>query len=235
MPYFFLLWGITLREAVPVVLRISQRVVERVTGTKPGRDPRWARVSAWVAGSGTLLFLLVSNPGVGLSVRMVRGQPAYGELGQPVRESAAAEWRIALPLLADRIRDADVLVTTNSLKTLYEFGRYDIELSPSRLSDVRGAAEFATDPRTGKIMITSAESLRQVISCYASGLFISPPGPLRSGGLDVLTVLHEHTQRLELPKESGLSAFVWHRQASETSAGGCISQLSTPVQRGQSR
>ena len=84
------------------------------------------------------------------------------------------DWAAARDTLAPWLADAAIVVTTNELSALYYLGRYDVLISKSRLSEIRGsAASSASIPEPGEPVIGTAESLALIMDCYPDGLIVA--------------------------------------------------------------
>jgi hypothetical protein len=83
-----------------------------------------------------------------------------------------ADWAPAVPTLAPLVSTVNRVVSSNSLKTLYYFGRYDYELAGSVVVETETGKELGRDERRGGTMIGAADSTRQVLEMPGRTLFI---------------------------------------------------------------
>ncbi|HMF28738.1 MAG TPA: hypothetical protein VKE42_08205, partial [Candidatus Cybelea sp.] len=83
-----------------------------------------------------------------------------------------ADWAPAVPTLAPVVSTADRVVSSNSLKTLYYFGRYGYELAGSVLVETETGEELGRDERTGGTRTGAADSTRQVLEMPGRTVFI---------------------------------------------------------------
>ena len=62
------------------------------------------------------------------------------------------------------------------LGALYYLGRYDVRFSRSKLDELPRAErrEFGLDPRTGRPVVSTRESLERILACYPSGVILGP-------------------------------------------------------------
>jgi hypothetical protein len=77
-------------------------------------------------------------------------------------------WRS--PRITAAIRDASLVVTSNEMFTLLFLGHYDVQFSRDLLEQTPDRSEFAVDPRTGRPVISTAQSLKELIGCYPKGV-----------------------------------------------------------------
>jgi len=99
---------------------------------------------------------------------------------------------------------------------LYYFGEYDVAVNPSRLSEVNGRAEFSLDPRTGRPMIGTAASLRLIVRCFPSGIFVADATtyPLPWIGSEALgEAIRQEMDPIDLDGHRGLFAFHWEKSS----------------------
>jgi hypothetical protein len=82
------------------------------------------------------------------------------------------DWISAVPVLQPLVTTADRVVTSNSMKALYYFGRYDYELNASIVLETATRAEFGLDERTGRQAIGTAESVRKVLDMPGRALIV---------------------------------------------------------------
>jgi hypothetical protein len=178
-PFLFAVFGMGLAAAWPGLRRLLGDALRRAI---PAPASGLARPRLEVAALGSILaFVVLANGAVPRLATMLAG------IRVPP-QPPLADWRAAAGELAPWLGSADVVVTTNELAALYHLGRYDVVLSPSRLSEVaRDGREFARDARTGRPVIGSSEGLRSVLDCFGSGLLVSDRTRLealsRQGGI----------------------------------------------------
>jgi hypothetical protein len=163
-----------------------------------------------------LLFLVLAN------AAFVRSAFLLADIRVPP-QPARVNWQAAQPMLASHLARADVVITTNELEALYHLGDYDILLSRSRLSEMRGATDFDEDWRTGKPVVGSLEAVASIMDCFETGLIVSGRTHWRPSVLDEPTTefIIRRTQRLDLPASSNVLAYSWERPAGVESPEGC--------------
>ena len=76
-----------------------------------------------------------------------------------MRLIGAPRLRRLQPLLSS----ANRVVTSNAMKALYYFGRYDYDLNATIVPETRSGEEFGLDERTGRHAISTARSTAQVL------------------------------------------------------------------------
>ena len=83
-----------------------------------------------------------------------------------------------------------MVLTPSDLHFLYYLGDYDFVVNPNRLSEIQGH-EFSLDPRTGRAVVGTADSLDLIMQCYPDGLIVAeaslsavPERSARGGGCD---------------------------------------------------
>jgi hypothetical protein len=112
--------------------------------------------------------------------------------------------------------EADVVATSNGLYALYYLDRYEIDISPSQIAESATGKEFGQDVRTGRYVISTAESLDLIMSCHASGLYISDSiwrwrNPNVGVTDEVADFLISHSEVVEVPEDWMLRVYRWQR------------------------
>jgi hypothetical protein len=171
-------------------------------------NPAWLRSAALLAN--------VTLPGEDTDVRYEQARPALDRL----------------------LRQADIVVTTSELETLYHLGRYDILLNRSRLSELPGdqKREFGDDWRTGRPVISSRASLTLVMDCFASGLIVSNRRQWGHGYFvdePTAALITERAQPVPLPRQSGVLAWTWATPDNQTRPADCARIPVPPHARSQ--
>jgi hypothetical protein len=174
MPFFFILGAILLTEILSLTSRRVSEILERAT-------PRW-KVSEKPLRIGVVsiacIALLISNPALRATADMLRGHAvSTGSGGDRYWTRYDIDWDRATLVLQPMVEDADIVLSTNELHMLYYLDRADVVLSFSRLSElIEGdwqiSDEFKRDFRTGRPVISAAESVALLVSCFESGLIV---------------------------------------------------------------
>lgn len=213
LPFLFALWGMALASVLSPLGRFFARLgqaVPRALGL--GTAPRLGTGAAVAA----VAFLVLANPATVRTATMLAGVTIPPEVPDP-------NWRDVGALLGDEIRTASVVIVTNELHSLYHFGRADIVISTSRLSELPGdKGEFTPDYRTGIPVVSTTQAIDQIIACFPDGLIITENTRWRQRGALTEAVADEIVRRTEpvsLPPGTGLRAYRWSKPASEAEPG----------------
>ena len=174
-----------------------------------GFDKAVASLVIWFV----VLFMITGNPAFPLAYRMlVGGLVQYDGISLYWWKKTPA-WEAAAATLKPFVERAAIVLTTQGMPTLYHLGRYDIEINWGTLQGTETGEEFAINDRTGKRVISTTASLRQVMTCYPSGLIVTTDemwGHSRYGISPAATdVVLAGTTELPLRERSGLRAFYW--------------------------
>lgn len=174
MPFFFVLGAVLFKEGLLHVNKMTAEITKIVPAGMPGVQG-FVRIGLM---SIVCLFLFLSNPAFRATADMVRGQPVSDSTGGGrYWDRYQTVWSHAAPELQALARKSEVVLSASELHMLYFVGRVDIELNFSRLSELVDGAwhqgqEFTSDFRTGRPVISSAESVEQVVSCFRTGLVV---------------------------------------------------------------
>jgi hypothetical protein len=225
-PFLFLLWGLALAWLGPRLRRLAADLLASLAPVV-ALPPPWPERLAKALLAGGLLFLLLANTATIRTAAMLAGITVPPEL-PPTR------WDLARPALEPRLREAEIVLTTAELETLYFLGDYDMLVSASRLSEMAERQELAPDPRTGRPVIATAASLAAVLDCYATGLVVSPrqrwavPSQLAP---ELAELLAARAEPLPLPPASRLVAYAWRHPPAAPRPEACA-ELPAPRRAG---
>lgn len=211
-PFLFVIWALALVKSWSflrrTVLRVTDDAVRRGAPAFAGRTGRGALITV------SLAFLVLAN-----------GAPARTLLkpfGITLSEDETSfDWMPAREALAPWLERADVVATPHDVHALYYLGDYDLALNKSRLSEIEGD-EFAVDPRTGRPVISTVESLGVVIDCYPSGLIVGDERMLsRDWEITppIIGLLKERA--MAVPAPPNLHAFYWEHADGSAAPGAC--------------
>lgn len=202
MPFLFALWGIALAGVWPHLRRFLEQAATRaLSHLHLGRLGRPAVVALL---SVVLVFTLFANSAFLKTALFVAGV-TIPPLQRP------PDWAAARAPLAPWLDDATIVLTTSELEALYYLGRYDVLVSKSRLTEMGIQDEFGIDPRTGRPVISTPDSLRRIMACYPTGLIVSSDSRWRDPAqLDaaVADLILAEAEPVELPAR-GIHAYVW--------------------------
>jgi hypothetical protein len=120
----------------------------------------------------TLAFVVFlganSSEGRG-AVRLLLGRDTAAEA---LSYSNEPDWSRAVPALVAARAHARATVTSNSMKAIHYLGNYDIELNASIVPETETGEEFGLDPRTGRAVISTADSMAQLLRARSPLLVI---------------------------------------------------------------
>jgi hypothetical protein len=222
LPFLYILFALALVELWPLLRSWTRKAIAALL---PGHwPPPWRERLATSGLALALLFVIGANGALPRSLLMlasIRVPP------QPPAEG----WTMAAPILEPYLEDADVVVSTNELQTLYHLGRADITLSRSRLFELYEPEEFAPDPRTGMPVISTADSLARTMRCWPSGVLLSTDSHWRNEtqlGDAVANLLVREAEPITLPRAAHIHAYRWEASQNSTSDESCPNLLDDP-------
>ena len=212
-PFFFTIWGVALAEVVPKLTRYAQGAIGSLLPV-PGSRARHLGAAATVTAA--LIFAALNTEALQTTVRIVtvsntewNGEPWY---------RGHTDWEAVRPSVESLVQEVDLVVSSAQLKTIYYFGRTDVSLSRTQLyrpgADDRNwfLPEFWQDPNTGKHVVSTPASVRRLVSCYPSGLFLIETGHWRSPSAvtpEVADVIERLAEEVAVPGGMRARAFVW--------------------------
>jgi hypothetical protein len=203
-PFLFVLWGIALAEVWPGLRRFLNEVGTRAMAWLGlGRLGRPGAYAALAAG---LIFAVVAN---GAWPRTAANM--FDFVIPPMKRHP--DWAAAKETLAPWLADASIVLTTDELSAFYYLGRYDILISRSRLSEYGDGDEFSLDPRTGRPVIGTAESLALIMDCHPDGLIVADDSRWNNRAVvsdAVSALIKARAEEVELPA-AAMHAFVWRQ------------------------
>ena len=213
-PFLFVLWGIALAEIWPRLRGFLEDIGTRALAWL--RLGRLGRPGAFAVLAVVLGFAIVAN---GALVRTVAN--VFDLVIPPM--TRPADWAAAKEPLAPWLTDAAILLTTREVEALYYLGRYDVLISKSRQSEIKNGGEFSIDPRTGRPVIGTPESVALIMDCYPDGLIVSSGDRWRDPAvLDdaVANLVEAAAEEVELPA-FGMKAYVWRQPDDARRAQAC--------------
>jgi hypothetical protein len=119
-------------------------------------------------------------------------------------------WSPAVPTLQPLVSSADRVVTSNAMKALYYFGRYDYDLNATIVPETQSGEEFGLDERTGRHAISTARSIAQVLGMPGKTIVILEEMRLGNpAGVPANSVetIGERCSPVALPPTAGLRAW----------------------------
>lgn len=227
-PFLFVIWAIALAEAFAYLrvafVTVADRALDHSLPNLPRRPARWVLVA------GCLLFLVFANGAPARTLLLPFGI-SLNEEGAPV------DWERAREVLAPWIDQASVVLTNEELAIYYYYGRHDFTISASRLSEIADPAEFALDTRTGRPVVSTAESVERIMDCFPDGLLLTNTKKWRDPtqlSNQVADLIESRGEQIDMPKASRIVAFRWQRPEGPAPDADC-SSLPAPAARAPAR
>jgi len=158
-PFLFALWAMGLRVALPVAARVLRQAADSLP--RPVRHPRMG--SALVAATG--LFALLAQDAVPSAIKL-----ALGRTAAPLVR--VEDWSEARGPVAQAVEEGALVVATNELAAIYYLDGFDVVFSKNWIPQMN-EIEFARDPRTGRPLISTTDSLASLVAAYPDGVFLA--------------------------------------------------------------
>jgi hypothetical protein len=200
LPFFFCIWGFTLGQLLPRLHDQLMTLAARAFRPLPRR--RLSSVAGWLV----LIFLLLAVSHYVQAYHTTRSLLTNPRAANPF---AGPDWAAAAHVLRPLTRECDMVVTSASPKALYYLGRHDFGLSATQLQN---QPEFTRDYRVGRPLISTAQSLQQVMQQAHSGLIVietdhwAKPYFVPRATTDFI---EQNAQPAPLDSRWGLLAFTW--------------------------
>lgn len=219
-PYFFAVWGIALAAIVPALIEYVRGGFGRL---RILASERWASMVVTTSVAAALVFAALNTEALQTTLRLatVDGDDWWSAPWY----RGHTNWDSVRPQLEPLADTVDVVVSSAMLRTLYYFGRTDAGISRTALfvpGDDGGLRdEFWRDWRTGTPVISTPESVGQVIRCHASGLILVEAGHWRLPAVvppETADVIEALADEIPLPPGSRARAFTWRTPTDERSA-----------------
>ncbi|MBA2684592.1 MAG: hypothetical protein H0U66_08900 [Gemmatimonadaceae bacterium] len=218
MPMFFAVAGIGLAEGAarvrPAVEGALDWLASRALSPRI-RDACLALVVAFVAG-----FAIIGNGATSYTIKMLRESDAAWQLPQLYR--GQPDWDAAHPVLGPASDSASVVISSSELKSLYYLHRADVLLSVDYLGDPRKPGpEFTMFRKLARPVVSTSASLRQLRSCFPTGLVVAErgqwrtPWSIQSGVADYIETTME---QVKLPLPTRLLAYRWSTSVPDSTA-----------------
>lgn len=216
MPFFFALTSIVLVEIGRLVLSALSELLNRIGWT--------------VLTLGYLRIMLYVVVLIGLFGWLIQSNGSrywiVGLLTGTVRTDVMSEsWQRLPELLEDYLDDDRLIVVNREERALYFIGDYDIAVTGGAAFDqTAGMAndmEFVVDPRFGRLLITSTDSMLRLMACHPSGLIIAETDKWRVNPMwgisnPVADMIEARTQRIPIPENLRILAFAWDQPVQGT-------------------
>lgn len=206
VPFFFVIWGIIFQELIPYIRKYSSHLFYGLAKTLKIQLSQlstfWIKRIMMVI---IFVFFVLCNGAFPRTIHTIFGKSYFFGLNQ-------SNWETSKDRLLQLANESSIVISTNFTKTLYYLDRLDIVFSKNIVEDSLHGKEFEKDPRFGKVVISSLNSLKQILSSYSSGLFIIQSAEWRSPfrmDNETADFLESQVTKIELPEEARLIAFYW--------------------------
>jgi 4-amino-4-deoxy-L-arabinose transferase-like glycosyltransferase len=209
-PFLAIVWGMGLAHAVPALQRSLHATWSSFKETLT--LPQGLRaIASTVVAFFIVAIVVLTNPFWLRTATVIADVAVPGEV--PV-----TNWEAGRDALAPWTAAADIMITTEELGAIYFLGRSDVGFNPSKMGEI-GAGdeppEFSIDPRTGRPLVSTPESLERLIECFPRGFIV---GPANDWGREIFitepvqAVIENHAQPIEVPAKSHLFAWGWNHE-----------------------
>ena len=173
-------------------------------GSKLSVSFSYSRIIALVI----MTVCLVNSVEIQRALKLVTGK---GTLDRTIPVMSEPDWALAATELSDYLETATHVVVTSGVKSLYNYGRYDFELSKTVVGDTITKTEFGFDARTGKTVISTPESMDRILAMGGSTLVILENRMLNksySAPTETVTNITSNCTLINIPIESQLTAWI---------------------------
>ena len=213
-PFLFIIWAIAFVSVLAPLRNFFVAIAERALGAV-GVAPKPYAVTAVLAAS--IGFILLANSATVRTPAMLAGVTVPPEVRHP-------DWAAAAEPLGPWLANSSVVLTTSDLETLYFLGDYDVLINKSRYSELPEKVDFGRDPRTGRPIVSTPESVALIMDCLADGLIVTSRHRWRvSHQLDdtIADLIIKRTVPIELPRASQIMAVRWERMPGAVVPSAC--------------
>jgi hypothetical protein len=196
LPFFCAVWGVGLAGLHKLALK---------SGAVFPLSARAASASAALLAL-VLVVTALSEEGR-RAARLVLGRATTE---QALSYHSETDWAPAVAPLAAAASSADRLVTSNAMKALYYFGRYDYELNASIVPETVSGEEFGVDRRTGGQAIGTARSMADVLAMPGTSLVVIEDeklGDPYGAPADAVEAIAARCSAVEVPASAGVHAW----------------------------
>lgn len=227
-PFLAIVWGMGLAHVVPPFRRYLDTTWDRFKETL-ALPPGLRSIASTAVAGFVVAIIVVTNP------FWLRTATVIGNVAVP-GEVPVTNWAAGRDALASWTAGADIMLSTEELGAIYYLGRSDVGFNPSKMGEI-GAGddppEFAIDPRTGRPLVSTPESLERLIECFPRGFIV---GPARDWGRDIFidepvqAVLEKHAEPIDVPEDSHLFAWGWNHEPRQPKPSYCsdLNRFSRP-------
>jgi hypothetical protein len=211
LPFFFVLWGTAVAQLIaPLQTLLSSVVSPFRSPSVPSSVPRLAERGLMAL---VFAFVLLTNPGFSRVRHMLRDDAVSLYRGPWGIGVSVRSWELTARVLRPLMRESDIVVTSNSVQTLYHIGDYDFAMRPTVISEVRPREDFGMDLRTGRPAISTVESLNQLVTTHTHGLVFGERWrwnhPVEGFTQEVTDYVMATMEQVPLDEDLGVIAFRW--------------------------
>ena len=157
LPFLFLPMAAGITTGLQLFIDFLGQRIRELSGWQAGHPLIAPALGAIVAG--TLLLFAINQPIARDAARMVASS---GPTSVFNHYSNVADWPSALDEIRQALNKYPVVLTSSGVKAAYYLGDFSFELNRSVLLETDTGAEFGLDPRTGRQVIASIESVLRV-------------------------------------------------------------------------
>ncbi len=147
-PLVCMLWGIGFQHLLSITCNfLSERY-------------RWSQLSSASLVLTLSLACVVSTLEIRRTVKLILGRPLVNDV---VSLNDESDWSTLQSIIEPQLSNVDRVIASSGFKSLHALGRYAYELHATVVAETDTGEEFGIDPRTGRGVISSAESVGKVI------------------------------------------------------------------------
>lgn len=204
-PFIFAIWGFVVAVLGPPLIR----GIGNFARARAGRVGQFIAIGvvALATASAALVVTEFRFTAAAAARTLRTGSPVL-----PIDYGMAREEVHWTPHLASlrALQHRGLFITTDSVRTLYYLGDFDVLLNRSELSDV-GTKEFTLDRRTGKHDISTGGSIEILAKCYPKGALLISNARWRSAQVtdDASDAIERVMTPVKLPPELRMRGYIW--------------------------
>ncbi len=233
MPFFFVLWAITLQALVPLLAATLSRFSwQALSPYTPRLLRRRIAVTALMLAA---TFLFAANAAFERSINLTIGQPADSLLGKP-----RYAWPDAPALLHPWLKDGALIITSEEMLAIEYLGDFDLAYNKPRFSEFAysmgpNTPPFTIDRRTGRPLFGDYNDLERLMRCAPVGLVVANASWLIGSDATRLTVAAAETGATVQAETKGGTALLAWRRSRTTQLDGCETLIPPPDDRAATR
>lgn len=194
LPFLFIPLGAGMVMALEIVVDIVTDNLKRVHFFDWGKN----RIHLLATTAVILMSLVyvISQPLILSAVRMV----LISDNQETHFDRYYADWPAAIEVIQQLVEEYPTVITSSGVKAAWYLGSFDFDLNYSVMKETDTSDEFGIDPRTGRPVISSPESVRQVLQENAPALIIIEDyhaNDRRAVSVEVMKLLDQVGDRVE--------------------------------------